>query len=126
MALYWQSTGQFSFALNGEDVTAIGWSGNHEGKNNPDMQNVHCVGPIPAGEWMIEDWEDEHPGKGPIVAHLFPCEGTETFRRSGFLIHGASLNPEHHGQESEGCIILDHSIRQNLRDSGETHLTVIA
>lgn len=32
----------------GEQI-AIGWVGNHEGKNNPDMQQVRCVGPLRMG-----------------------------------------------------------------------------
>ena len=42
---YSQSTGALTDAVKG--VVAQGWAGNGEGKNNPEMQEVHSVGPLP-------------------------------------------------------------------------------
>lgn len=86
------------------DLVASGWAGNGEGKNNPAMQNVRCVGPLPQGLWIVGVWQD-HPRLGHLVAPLTQIEG-ETFGRDSFFIHGPSKNKDHYGQESMGCIVV--------------------
>jgi hypothetical protein len=47
---YSQSTGQLKFY---SEVRGMGYSGKDKGKNNPDMQDVKDVGPVPVGEYEI-------------------------------------------------------------------------
>src|SRR5579883_1483500 len=83
---------------------AHGYSGASDGKNNPEMQDVHNVGPIPQGDWTITGPPVDTKTHGPYVLKLTPAIETETFGRSGFLMHGDSK--EHPGTASQGCIIM--------------------
>ena len=47
---YIQETGELQ--QDGKPV-ATGYSGAGSGKNNPDLQDVHNIGPIPQGDWTI-------------------------------------------------------------------------
>src|SRR5882762_4348724 len=76
-------------------------NGVQNGINNPDLENVHDVGPIPRGNYTIQPFFDDTGGKGPIVAHLDPEPGTEVFARSGFMIHGD--NSTGNRSASHGC-----------------------
>jgi hypothetical protein len=119
---YQQSTGNLTDP-NGA-AAGKGYSGHGTGVNNPSSQNVPDVGPIPQGNWTIGAFFDDPGGKGPIVSHLVPANGTETFGRSGFMIHGD--NSEADQTASEGCIILARPFRTAIRDSGDTALVVVA
>jgi hypothetical protein len=106
------------------EVIGEGYSGNAAGKNNPAMQNVPNVGPLPQGLWEIGIPEDRNGTLGPVAMPLAPEDGTETFGRSEFWIHGDSA--AHPGLASHGCIIMPRSVRQLIADSGETVLQVTA
>lgn len=125
---YVQSTGDMVY-YGGPDslpiTLGVGWSGNGEGKNNPTMQAVRCVGPIPVGMWSIGE-PFTHPKVGPFAMRLLPLDGTETRGRDGFLIHGPSKNQEHRGQESEGCIILTRDVRERIHSLAPEVLEVVA
>lgn len=103
---------------------ATGYSGAGEGKNNPTLQNVHNVGPIPQGDWTITGPPVNSEDHGPFVLRLNPVSGTETFGRSGFLMHGDSK--EHPGRASEGCVILPRPIREQVWNSNDRDLKVVA
>jgi hypothetical protein len=120
--VYRQSTGEIT--LN-NGLVAIGWAGKGKGKNNHEMQNVRCVGPLPCGWYTIEAWEVSHPGLGPMVAHLRPDPGNEMFGRDAFYVHGAAMDPSHYGQESKGCIVVPRTDRLKVKDTGITRLEVI-
>lgn len=98
-----------------------GYSGFGEGLDNPAMEAVSNVGPIPRGHWRIARWDDHHGEKGPQVAVLEPV-GHDAHGRSAFLIHGDNSALNH--TASHGCIIAGRAIRDALRSSGETELTV--
>lgn len=118
MFTYSQSTGVLSH--NGEPL-GRGYSGNSAGLNNPKLEMVHNHGPIPRGVWEIGLWfDDKH--LGPCVAALRPTS-QDVFGRGGFFIHGD--NKAMNFSASDGCIILSKELRQTIRDSGETQLTVI-
>ena len=119
---YEQSTGQL-FNPEGE-LVARGYSGHGSGLNNPAMQAVHDIGPIPQGEYAIGPFFDDLGGKGPIVAHLVPCVGTQTFGRSGFMIHGDNAQGDR--SASHGCVILSRAVRSAIRDSSDEVLQVAA
>jgi hypothetical protein len=106
-----------------QGVVAQGYSGFGRGKNNPDYQSVPDVGPIPQGLWTIGGPPVDTDTHGPYVLHLAPCENTNTFGRSGFLIHGDSL--EHPGEASHGCIILPRATRERIWQSNDRQLTVL-
>lgn len=98
-----------------------GYSGNGEGLNNPAMEAVHGVGPIPRGLWTIGvAYNDPH--LGPCVMHLDPVPPNDAHGRSLFRIHGDNTSADH--TASDGCIILGPVLRHAIRDSGDTSLTV--
>lgn len=99
------------------------YSGHGAGLNNPAMEALADIGPIPAGQWKIIRWDDHHADKGPIVAVLQPV-GHNAHGRTGFLVHGD--NPLGNNSASHGCIIASLAIRQVMRESGETDLLVIS
>lgn len=119
MWTYNQSNGTFS--KDGEEV-GQGYSGFGDGKNNPDMQNIHDIGPIPQGFYEIGPPQDTST-HGPHVMALTPADGADTFGRDGFLIHGDSI--EHPGAASHGCIILARNLRDEISSSGDTQLQVV-
>ena len=97
-------------------------SGPGEGQNNPDLEYIHDVGPIPKGVYDIGPPHDT-PTHGPLVLALTPEPGTNTFRRDGFLIHGDSVqNP---GTASHGCIILPRTVRDQIAASGDRQIQVV-
>lgn len=104
-------------------IIGNGYSGHGEGLNNPEMEEVHGVGPIPRGLWQMDTpWHDA-PHLGPCVVHLEPVD-FDPYGRSGFFIHGDNASADH--TASDGCIILGPTIRHRMRDSGDTSLTVTA
>jgi hypothetical protein len=114
-----QSTGEL-FAANGF-LVGRGWAGQGAGKNNPVMENVPGIGPLPRGGYTIEEPHDD-ARTGPYTMNLVPDAINEMFGRSEFRIHGAAL--EHPELSSEGCIVLPHDVRQIVWDSGDHRLQV--
>jgi hypothetical protein len=114
---------------------ATGYAGADAGKNNPAMQDVKNVGPLPRGKYTITGPEcvgtafpcpDCHGATahrhGPYVLRLHPVQGNEMFGRAGFLIHGSNAA----GTASEGCICIDRASRQLVISEGYTELEVVA
>jgi RHS repeat-associated protein len=125
---YSQSTGQMTHVLpdGTKQVGGTGYSGKDEGLNNPKAQDKPNVGPIPQGDWKIEPQKDNVTGQGhklPASMRLDPSKNTETFGRSGFLIHGDNSQQNH--SASNGCIILDRPTRNQIGGSGDNNLTVV-
>ena len=119
MWTYEQATGRM---LQDGNRVAIGYSGAGDGKNNPAMQDVHNVGPIPVGNYEIGEPSDTKT-HGPYVLHLTPDPANEMYGRSGFLIHGDSVVAP--GTASEGCIILGRAIREKIWTSEDHALEVV-
>ena len=108
--IYEQATGKLS-----EDtgkVIGIGWAGHLQGRNNPEMQNVKDVGPLPKGKYIVGDPEDSAK-LGPLAFPLTPDPSNEMFGRSSFYIHGASL--DHPALSSDGCMIQGRVAREYIR-----------
>jgi hypothetical protein len=120
MWVYEQATGAF---LHGDSLSAMGYSGFGPGKNDPLQQHLPGLGPIPQGAYLIGA-ETDTPDHGPVVMHLVPLTGTQTFERSGFLIHGDSK--EHPGAASHGCIILPRNVREYVAGSTDRLLIVLS
>lgn len=93
-------------------VIGLGWSGHLQGRNNPEMQNVKGVGPIPKGKYMVNDPEDG-THLGPLAFPLTPDPSNTMFGRSAFFIHGASL--DHPTMSSDGCIIQGRLEREYIK-----------
>src|SRR5438309_1100262 len=121
MWTYAQKTGALR-QPNGK-VVATGYSGFDEGKNNPAMQAIHDVGPIPQGAWTIEGPPINTTEHGPFVLTLAPSSSTNTFGRSGFLMHGDSIHAP--GTASKGCIIMARVFREQVWNSGDRDLEVV-
>lgn len=123
--LYKQLTGELvrmSFAME-VSPRYSGYSGHGEGKNNPALQSVAFVGPIPVGTYLIST-AFEDPEKGPVVMRLTPMPDTETFGRDAFLMHGDSITDP--GNASEGCICQDRDAREAVSDSSDYILNVVS
>ncbi|SIO72549.1 Protein of unknown function [Burkholderia sp. GAS332] len=116
--IYSQSSGELR--RNGV-IVATGYSGGGEGKNNSRVEQKRDVGPIPRGVYRI-GLPRSSSRHGPHYMALTPEPGTQTYGRSGFLIHADSI--ERPGEASEGCIILPLKIRQLISTSRETTLVV--
>lgn len=117
--VYHQRTGELWLdgALLGD-----GYSGHGFGKNNPALQKVKNVGPIPQGDYLIGNAFTD-PERGTVVMPVTPKLGTDTWGRYGFLIHGDSvLNP---GQASDGCIILGPDLRLQISSSDDRDIEVV-
>ena len=108
-----------------------GWSGHGVGKYNPALQSRPDVGPIPRGAYAISapfnyQKTQAHPhGTGPYSMRLTPDPHNQMFGRAGFLIHGPSTNPQHYGQESNGCVILPLPLRHRVGVSNDHVLEVV-
>jgi len=105
------------------NFVCLGYSGFEQGKNNPQMQNVRDVGPLPCGVWQIGELVPYGHQLGPNVLPLSPQPGTDTFGRDGFFIHGDSI--EHPGDGSHGCIVLPPWARMDIARSMDKLLVVV-
>lgn len=125
MWTYKQSTGELFHTDSENDETLIGkgYSGAGESKNDPQSQVIHNEGPIPQGVYNILEPRDTEK-HGPYVMPLAPDPANQMFGRDGFLIHGDAVHAP--GTASQGCVILAHPIRQQIWDSGDHQLMVIA
>src|SRR5690242_15913774 len=121
MWMYEQATGNL---LHEATLVGKGYSGNGRGKNNPAMESVHYVGPIPRGFYIIGEPRDTED-HGPFVLPLSPNPVNEMYGRTGFLIHGDKLNAPP-GNASEGCIILPHDVRTFVWRTGDKFLQVVS
>ena len=99
-----------------------GWAGQGIGRNNPDSQQIHNIGPLPRGRYSIGK-AYQHPHLGPVVMNLTPDDTNVMFGRSDFRIHGAALS--HPEVSSEGCIIMPREVRQGLDTGTDKDLEVI-
>ena len=82
-----------------------GYSGRGDGRNNPQMQSVRSVGPIPCGRYQIGPAYDTK-SMGPLAIPLTPIDH-DALGRSGFFIHGDNKTSD----ASHGCIILTRALR---------------
>jgi hypothetical protein len=119
-----QSTGEL-FDPSG-NLVATGYSGGNcgkdpAGKNNPGMQDVPCVGPLPQGTYTAAEPEDS-ARLGPFSIPLVPDPQNEMFGRAGFFMHGDSIAKP--GAASEGCIIMPRFVREAFWHSSDHSICV--
>jgi Protein of unknown function (DUF2778) len=122
MWTYSQSTGVLTTA-DGTPLQPAGYAGNGLGKNNPAMQNVRDVGPLPQGFYTMAEMIEDDPITGPFSIVLVPDPTNDEFDRSGFRIHGDSL--EHPGMASDGCIVQTRPNRLRVWTSQDHRLQVV-
>ena len=108
MWIYEQTTG--SLTRNGV-LVGVGYSGRGPGLNNPELQAVPFVGPIPCGFYTIGS-AFTSPVTGPLSMRLTPDSSNQMFDRDNFLTHG-DTEAHNHGA-SEGCLIFNFGIRQQI------------
>lgn len=120
MWTYVQRTG--SLYWNGKKIST-GYSGYREGKNNPDMQTVENVGPLPCGLFELKTPYDS-ARVGPYAIPIEPKDGTNVFGRKDFRVHGDSIQQP--GGASHGCLIFSLPIRKQIWNSGDHDLQVVA
>ena len=115
---YEQNTGTLYDELG--KIAGQGYSGKGAGVNNPSLENVPNVGPIPCGGWKIGPpfYSEAH---GPFC---LPLQARTFQSRWGFLIHGDSVARAGQQQASEGCIILTREVRMKVWNSGDHELEV--
>lgn len=117
---YNQKTGELT--TNSGVVIGKGYAGHGEGKNNPEMESVKNMGPLPKGVYLIGEPYDS--GKtGPFTLPLIPEYGNEMYGRSEFKIHGDNITDP--GNASHGCIILPRAIRAQIHNCADKKLEVI-
>jgi hypothetical protein len=122
---YEQETGKLFHVLGGESIyVATGYSGgnkgrNPEGVNNAADESIPDIGPIPVGTYRIGT---PIGSPTPVAMPLLAFPSNEMFGRSGFMMHGDSI--EGPGCASEGCIIMSRAVRQAVADSAEVVLEV--
>lgn len=119
--IYSQYTGEL-FEEGQLTPIAKGYSGHGIGVNNPALQDVPDVGPIPQGRYTVgypRDTEEQ----GPYVLPLTPDPANLMFGRSGFLCHG-DLTSGPILQASLGCIIMPRFARERLWESLDHDLEV--
>ena len=124
--IYRQSTGELTNPGLPNGISAwkcVGYAGRYPGLNNPAMQDVQDVGPLPQGTYRMADLIDSsRTGLSTIILVADP--GNEMFGRSGFRIHGD--NPQHNHTASDGCIVAGIAVtRKAIWESGDRTLEVI-
>ena len=83
----------------------FGYAGTGAARNNPDMQGVKYVGPIPRGAWMYTGTPYWSRWTGKNTMQLAPLSGNECSPPRDcdtFRIHGNNARND----ASEGCIVL--------------------
>ena len=120
MSWTYESGSGAMFDPNGVAVS-VGYSGMGEGKNNPAMEGIHNVGPIPQGEYTMGEPVTSHV-HGPYAIPLAPDIENEMYGRDGFLCHGDSVVAP--GTASEGCIIQSRETRIKMWESTDHRLIV--
>lgn len=102
-----------------------GYAGGNEGKNpeginNPAMQYIPDIGPLPVGLYSFgTPVLQSH--LGPFAIPLIPDPNNDMHGRSGFYCHG-DTTPS--GNASCGCIIMPRAIRNAMWANADHQLRV--
>lgn len=109
---YYQKTGEL--VRPDGSVACVGYAGYGPGRNNPALQHVKKIGPLPRTTYRIGALMARHPKAGPNVVRLIPTNEAEMLGRAGFLIHGDNKTHD----ASEGCIIAPGPVRLEIAKAG--------
>lgn len=105
------------------NLLAVAHSGHGDAMNDPARVRERNKGPIPPGRYVIGP-AFTHPRCGPVSMRLVPMEGTDTFGRSGFLLHGPNRTADP-TDDSEGCPVLLRNEREQVARSDDRDLVVV-
>jgi RHS repeat-associated protein len=122
---YNQTTGQLTYVDDQTGVrtpVAAGYAGHGQGLNNPNLQNVPNVGPIPQGTYTIGPAHN-NPHTGPDSMNLTPDPNNNMAGRDAFLMHGDNGRGDH--SASNGCIIMPHAVRNQVDANDDRTLVVV-
>ncbi len=105
-----------------------GYSGKARGKNNPALQGVPGIGPIPQGRWRFgAPYNSTNVGPYVLPIHAVDAAPGDDIHqptgRSAFRCHGDSITAP--GTASRGCIIVPRTIREIIWRSGDRVLEVV-
>jgi len=109
-------------------IVSRGYSGKGRGRNNPSLQSVAGIGPLPRGRYRIGEPRIS-PRTGPFAMDLYPVDATpgntvhDSTGRSAFQIHGDSVSAP--GTASSGCIILQRAVREQIWRSKDHIIEVV-
>jgi hypothetical protein len=123
MAWTYQQTAHSILRPDGSLLTDTAYSGHGVGLNNPSLQSVPDIGPIPQGEYTLSPFFT-HPRLGNLCARFMPKPGSTTYGRSGFDLHGDNQYRNH--TASEGCVVVDKPYRLEISHSNDTDWIVTA
>jgi len=99
-----------------------GYAGHGEGKNNPSMERIHDIGPLPKGTYYIGKVIDS-PHTGPFTIILIPDKDNKMYGRGDFRMHGDSIKEP--GTASNGCIIMPRSVREKVYEGEDKIIEVV-
>jgi hypothetical protein len=107
-------------------IVGVGYAGHGPGVNNPLLQYVANLGPLPTGIYDIAPPVDTDT-HGPYVLWLSPRTTNDMRGRFGFGIHSDrkdfEVNPR---AASTGCIIQSLDVREQMWNSGDHVLRVVS
>lgn len=119
----------------GNAVIGKGYSGHGEGLNNPAFEQLHDIGPTPRGIYIAELIADkdgnpiDYKHKSAPVFRLIPEPETNTFGRSGFLMHGHEKGEIIGKSETEnsslGCMVQEHATRVQVMIATDKRIHVL-
>jgi lipoprotein-anchoring transpeptidase ErfK/SrfK len=115
MLTYSQTSGEMRTATG--QLLGTGYGGHGPGINNPAMQTVHNVGPLPQGVYAIHAPVTD-PHLGPYAMALTPDPANEMFGRSGFYIHADEKANPGKRLASSGCIVMSNEARVAIWKAG--------
>jgi hypothetical protein len=123
MWTYEQGTGKLSH----DGIEAwLGYAGRGDGLNNPAMENVKNIGPLPRGFYTI-GMPYAHEHLGPVCMNLEPDGKNQMFGRGDFRIHADNF--ANNKSASEGCIVMPLAVRIKTAEAvvkGDARLEVVA
>jgi len=108
------------------NLVATGYAGGDEGRhpegvNNPDMQYVKSIGPLPVGLYYLGTPVPQSR-LGKFAIPLTPDKNNIMKDRGGFFVHG-DTTPS--GNASEGCIIMPRAVRNAMWASSDHTVQVV-
>lgn len=121
-----QSAGELSHDGN---FIAKGYAGRGRGLNNPALQGLRALGPLPRGKWRMVEMRNS-PNTGPVTIVLHAIDATpnndthDETGRGAFRIHGDNVKGDR--SASHGCIILPRWLRERMWASKDHEIEVVA
>jgi hypothetical protein len=117
--VYSQKTGRLTTDIG--SLIGVGYAGFKSGKNNPKMQDIKNIGPLPCGVYEIGKPYNSD-STGPFTIPLTPDKNNKMLGRDDFKIHGDLISDP--GNGSQGCIIMSRIVREAIHNCTDKILIV--